>query len=147
MEDIIFKHDKTTNTYWASFSKEKSCAIVFYEEKVCESYCDIVYSVAFGVGKSRKQILNWALYDRRYIKNQITGDGDASYLIFAYNALLCFEKYIKEKYPNRVMSIEIFAADEKRWSVYSYYLKKINYSCVVNRFNIAPFNNMMRKII
>lgn len=127
MDKITFKHDKSTNSYWASFSDKKSCAIVFYEEKDDREY-DIVYSVAFGVGNSRKQILNWALNDKRYIKDQITGDGNLKYLTFAYNSIIQFEKYIKEKYPCKNILMSISAEDERRWKVYNYYLKKIGYT-------------------
>lgn len=144
---INFKHDKSTHSYWASFSDKKSCAIVFYEEKDDRQY-DIVYSVAFGVGNSRKQILNWALNDKRYIKDQITGDGNLKYLLFAYNSIIQFEQYIKEKYPCKNILMSIGAEDEKRWKVYNYYLKKIGYT--ESKFNsIYKFStdNKMYKII
>lgn len=144
MKQIDFKHDKNTNSYWASFSDKKSCAIVFYEEKHDCEY-DIVYSIAFGVGNSRKQILNWALYDKKYIKSQITGDGSSVYLTFAYNSLIEFEKYIKDKYPNKKILISIGAEDERRWRVYRYYLKKIGYT--ESKFNNREFtkSNKMYK--
>lgn len=137
MQQINFKHDKNTNSYWSSFSDKKSCVMLFYEEKNDYEY-DIVYSIAFGVGSSRKQILNWALNDKKYIKNQITGNGDIRYLTFAYNSLIEFEKYIKNKYPNKRILISIWAEDEKRWNVYKYYLKKIGY--YESRFNSNEFS-------
>lgn len=127
IDTIKFKHDKNTNSYWTSFSDKKSCAIVFYEEKDDREY-DIVYSVAFGIGNNRKQILNWALNDKKYIKSQITGDGSLKYLSFAYSSIIQFENYIKNKYPCKNILMSIGAEDERRWKIYNYYLKKIGYT-------------------
>ena len=144
INNIKFKHDKSTNSYWTSYSDKKSCAIIFYEEKKDYEY-DIVYAIAFGVGNSRKQILNWALGNKKYIKEQITGNGDVKYLIFAYNSLIEFEKYIKAKYPDKKILISISAEDEKRWKVYKYYLKKIGYS-VNNEYEFSKLNKIYKII-
>lgn len=143
MQEINFKHDKNTSSYWTSFSDKKTCVMLFYEEKNDYKY-DIVYSLAFGVGTSRKQILNWALNGKKYIKNQITGNGNLIYLIFAYNSLIEFEKYIKQKYPNKKILISIRAEDEKRWSVYQYYLKKIGY--YDSKFNSISYFSKSNKM-
>lgn len=130
MEDIKFKHDKNTNSYWTSFSDKnisnKSSTIIFYEERNYLGY-DLIYTIAFCIGTNRKQILKLAFNRRDYISNKITGNGSTKYLIFAYEAVIQFEEYIRSKYPTRKIALYISATDEKRWNVYSHYLKKIGY--------------------
>lgn len=137
MHKIEFTHDKLHRLYYASMSDKKSCAIVFYEETSYNGN-DLIYSVAFGVGTSRKQVLNLALRDKEYIKSKTTGDGSCKYMLFAYNAIIEFEKHIKEIHKNRNMSIEIGAEDERRWNIYKYYLNRIGYN--EHRFNNVKFS-------
>lgn len=124
----MFKYDKENKMYWTSTTIDnKSCVIAFEKYKGDNINETNVYSVAFGIGANRKQVLNWLLDKGNYIHMKITGTGSLKYLIWAKNMLFKFEKFIVNNNKNEVIKIAVSGEDEKRYKAYKSYLIKHGY--------------------
>ena len=130
-KDIKFKKDKQNDLYWCSYTiNNKSCLIVFYENKTYNDITNkrnVIYDVGFAVGKNRKQCFSFLLDESDFLENKISGNGNLSYLIFAYKAIIAFEKFIVNESKGDNVVICVSGMDERRYKVYEYYLKKIGY--------------------
>jgi hypothetical protein len=123
-----FKYNEDNKFYWYSANIDnKSCVIAFIEDKG-EKDINKIYSVAFGIGSNRKQVLNWMFNENHFIDNKITGSGNIKYLIFAKNMLIEFEKFIKSKKPSEKIIIKVEGADKRRFNVYRKVLVKYGYN-------------------
>lgn len=128
-----FKYDKDNKVYWTSYNMEsKSCVIAFMEEKR-QKDINKIYSVAFGIGNNRKQVLNWMFEGKNFLDNKVTGTGSVKYLIWAKNMIIEFENFIKNKKSSEKIMIGIRGADKRRYRVYAKVLTKYGYeSCCEN---------------
>lgn len=124
----LFKYDKVNKMYWTSTTIDnKSCVIAFGKYKGDNVNETNVYSVAFGIGANRKQVLNWLFGKSNFIDMKITGDGCLKPLIWAKNMLFEFEKFIINNSKNEVIKIAISGEDERRYKAYKSYLIKHGY--------------------
>lgn len=124
----MFKYDKANEMYWTSTTiNNKSCIIAFCKYKGDNLNETNVYSVGFGIGSNRKQVLNWLFGRNNFIDMKITGDGSLKPLIWAKNMLFEFEKFIVNNNKNEVIKIVVSGADERRYKVYKSYLIKHGY--------------------
>ena len=124
----MFKYDKVNKMYWASTTIDnKSCVIAFEKYKGDNINETNVYSVAFGIGANRKQVLSWLFGKGNYIDMKIIGTGSLKYLIWAKNMLFKFEKFIVNNNKNEVIKIAVSGEDERRYRAYKSYLIKHGY--------------------
>lgn len=133
MYDITIKYNKKEKFYWASMSKNgKSAVMIFFDDgHLPFSYSDPtevhVFYAGFGVGTSRKQVMDWLIGDSNFIDSKITGNGSVSYLYFARDALRAFTRYIRVHLPPDRYVIIVQGADKRRFRIYRKYLEKHGY--------------------
>ena len=124
----MFKYDIKNNMYWTSTKiNKKSCVISFYRYKGDNDSESRVYTVGFGIGSNRKQVLGWLTSNKSFIEMKITGTGNLKPLIWAKNMLFEFEKFIISNNKNETIKIVVSGADNRRYKAYKSYLIKHGY--------------------
>ena len=96
-----------------------------------------IYNISFAIGKNRKQVLKWGLEENSFLRvgktsvDKTTGKNGMAPLIWAYNSLSEFEKYIREITPvHKKLTLRVQGSNSKRHHVYERYLSKIGYEVV-----------------
>lgn len=96
--------------------------------KDSEYYNCISYFVLVAIANKKKHIRNWLNGEMNPIDLKGTGKCGLEGLFWAKKMIKEFEVFIKEKYPNEMVKIEIFWADQKRFRVYKRGLPDYMYS-------------------
>ena len=81
-------------------------------------YNCIGYFVLVAIANKKKHIRSWLDGQMNPIDLKSTGKCGLEGLFWAKAAIKEFEIFIKEKYPNEMVKIEIFWADQRRFHVY-----------------------------
>jgi hypothetical protein len=88
----------------------------------------IGYSVGFAIANKRKQIRNWLDEKPNNLELHYTGRCGIEGLVWAKKQLKEFEMFTLDKYPHKLIRIEIEGTNSKRMRVYRKALKDYKYS-------------------
>lgn len=88
----------------------------------------IGYFVVAAIANKKKHIKSWLNEEMNPINLKCTGKCGLEGLLWTKNVIKEFEVFIKEMYPNEVVKIEIFWADQRRFRIYKRGLPDYQYS-------------------
>lgn len=126
MNCFDWKLDIKNKVYFCrhKLSNNQFCQMwIFYEE--IKNHTN--YYVAFAVASKKRDLIRWIEESKNNISLKSTGKCGAEALIWGRNAIVDFEKFVKEEPHKGYAKIYISGEDKKRQQMYERYFVRLGY--------------------